>query len=76
MTMAKTWNKLVAKSVKWLHTNGVTKNEVINCGGYRYPIVEFLSFSDEKITDILKNAGATPSDIETTFVAINELRRR
>jgi hypothetical protein len=58
-----------------LHVNGATKNEVINVGGYRYPIAEFLSFSDEKITDILISAGVGPSDVETVFAAIIEMRK-
>jgi len=67
---------VVAKSVKWMHSEGLTRNEVINCGGYRYPIAEFLGFSDQKISDILKSAGASQPDIDAAFVGINEMRKK
>ena len=73
--MLKLWNKLVAKLAKWLHSIGLTKNEAINVGGYRYPIAEFLGFSDEKITEILKKPGLTPPEIQFTFGQIEKLRR-
>ena len=72
----KFWNTVVAKSVKLLHSEGLTRNEVINCGGYRYPIAEFLGFSDQKISDILRSAGASPSNIAAAFVGINEMRKK
>jgi hypothetical protein len=72
----KVWNRLVAKLVKWLHNEGLTKNEVMNVGGYRYPVAEFLAFSDDKITDILRQSGATEEQVDAAFVGINEMRRR
>ena len=36
---------------------------------------EFLGFSDDKITEILKKSGSTPSEIQFTFRRIEELRR-
>lgn len=73
--MLKLWNKAVAKLVKWLHVNGITKNEVINVNGDRYPIAQFLGFSDEKILDILKTAGVPDDCIEAAFAGINEMRK-
>lgn len=73
--MLKLWNIAIAKLMKLLHTSSLTKNEVFNIGGYRYPVAEFLSFSDEKILDILKNAGGSDAQIEAAFAGINEMRK-
>jgi hypothetical protein len=41
-------------------------------GGHRYPVAEFIKYSQEKQIDILTRAGATPKDIQKFLVFIKE----
>ena len=59
--------KLHGAALKVLRGCGLTKNETINVGGLKYPVDEFLGYSDEKITDILQSAGATSEQVAQTF---------
>ncbi len=41
-------------------------------GGCRYPVADFIRYSQEKQIDILTRAGATPEDIHKFLVFIKE----
>lgn len=58
------------------HSLGLTTGEKIVIGGYRYPVADFMGFSDKKITDLLSAAGADSEQVELTFVWLEGLGRK
>ena len=67
--------KLAGATAKALHGIRLTKNETINVGGYKYPVAEFMGYSDSKITSILKAAGADSEQIRLTFEWLESMGR-
>jgi hypothetical protein len=51
--------KTIAGFAKFVSAIGLSKNECINIGGYRYPIAEITSYSDQKLDAVLKSHGLT-----------------
>ncbi len=70
--------KLVVKFAgaigKALHRNGL-KDEAVSVGGYKYPMAEFMGYSDSKITSILKAVGADAEQIRLTFEWLESMGR-
>jgi hypothetical protein len=66
----------IGAALKEIHGMGLSENEIVNVGGDRYPIAEFMGFSDQKITSILELAGATPAQIEQTFAWLRGMGRK
>jgi hypothetical protein len=64
-----------AKVLRVAHSSGLSKNERIVVGGYKYPVAEFMGYSDAKIISILASAGAAPEQIQLTFDWLETLGR-
>jgi hypothetical protein len=68
--------KVHGATMKAIHNIGLSKNETVNIGGYKYPIDEFMGYSDEKITSILESAGADAEQIKQTFAWLSGMGRK
>lgn len=56
--------------------SGLTTNEKIVVGGLKYPVHEFFGYSDEKISDILRQAGSSEEQIGLSFKAFEAMGRK
>jgi hypothetical protein len=55
--------------------SGLTKDEKIVVGGLKYPADEFLGYSDQKIADILRQAGGTEEQVRLSFKSLEAMGR-
>jgi hypothetical protein len=62
---------------KMARQSGLSKNEKIVVGGYKYPVDEFLGYSDEKIRSIIEGVpGCTEEQVQLTFTALKSMGRK
>ena len=73
LRLLRTW--LAAKAIRRAHNMGFIKDETINVGGYKYPLADFLGYSDEKVKSILTSVGATEDEINETFLFLETLKK-